>query len=153
MSAKQYVVILSAPERAQLERVARSNKRSRRERVRARVLLGLDTAEGRTGWTDAQASQRTGASLNTVARLRQRFALEGCAAALVHAEQPRRKARRLAGAAEAHLVALVCGAPPDGHKRWSLHLLADRLVQAAYTDSVSHETVRQTLKKMRLSLG
>jgi hypothetical protein len=51
------------------------------------------------------------------------------------------------------LVALVCGAPPDGHKRWSLHLLADRLIQAGYTDAVSHETVRQTLKKMRLSPG
>ena len=153
MSAKQYVVTLSAPERAQLERVARSNKRSRRERVRARVLLGVDTAAGRAGWTDAQASQRTGASLNTVARVRERLALQGCAAALHHAEQARRKARRLDGAAEAHWVALVCSAPPEGHKRWSLHLVADRLIQAGYTDAVSHETVRQRLKKMRLSPG
>ena len=153
MSAKQYVVTLTAPERAQLERAARSNKRSRRERVRARVLLGVDSAGGRAGWTDAQATQHTGASLNTVARVRQRFVLQGCAAALHHAEQPRRKARRLDGAAEAHLVALVCSAPPEGHKGWSLHLLAGRLIQAGYTDSVSHETVRQTLKKMRLNPG
>jgi hypothetical protein len=153
MSAKQYVVSLTATERAQLERAARSNKRSRRERVRARVLLGVDSAGGQGGWTDAQASARTGASLNTVARVRQRFAGQGCLGALHHAEQPRRKARRLDGAAEAHLVALVCSAPPEGRKCWSLHLLADRLVQAGYTDSLSHETVRQTLKKMRLSPG
>jgi Homeodomain-like domain len=153
MSAKQYVVSLTGTERAQLERAARSNKRSRRERVRARVLLGVDTAGGPDGWTDAQASQCTGASLNTVARVRQRFALQGCAAALHHAEQPRRKARRLDGAAEAHLIALVCSTPPQGRKGWSLHLLAGRLVQAGYTDSVSHETVRQTLKKTRLNLG
>ena len=95
MSAKQYVVSLTATERAQLERAARSNKRSRRERVRARLLLGVDSAGGRGGWTDAQASQCTGASLNTVARVRQRFAGQGCLRALHHAEQPRRKARRL----------------------------------------------------------
>jgi transposase len=153
MSAKQYEVTLTATERAHLERAARSNKRSRRERVRARLLLGVDSAGGREGWSDAQASQCTGASLNTVARVRQRFAGQGCLRALRHAQQPRRKARRLDGAAEAHLVALVCSAPPKGRKCWSLHLLADRLVQAGYTDSLSHETVRQTLKKMRLTPG
>jgi hypothetical protein len=98
MSAKHYVVTLTATERAQLERAARSNKRSRRERVRARVLLGVDTAGSQGGWTDTQASCHTGASLNTVARVRQRFALQGYTAALHHAEQPRRKARRLEGA-------------------------------------------------------
>jgi hypothetical protein len=59
----------------------------------------------------------------------------------------------LDGDAEAHLVALVCGAPPQGRNRWSLHLLADRLVQAGYVDAVSHETVRQTLKKMPSNPG
>src|SRR2546421_137738 len=106
MSAKQYVVSLTATERAQLERAARSNKRSRRERVRARVLWGADGAGGQGAGGDARARQCTGASLNTVARVRQRFAGQGCLGALHHAEQPRRKARRLDGAAEAHLVAL-----------------------------------------------
>jgi hypothetical protein len=74
--------------------------------------------------------------------------LHGLTGALHHAEQKRRKARRLDGRAEAHLVALTCSAPPDERKRWSLHLLAGKLVAAEVVDTVSHETVRQTLKKI-----
>jgi len=148
MSAKMHQVTLGTEERAALERTARSNKRSIRERQRARI--GLAAAEGQSDPAIAQALR---VHVNTVANVRRRFAAEGPKAAVHRAEQPNRKARRLDGRAEAHLVALVCGAPPEGHKRWSLHLLAGRLVQAGYVDAVSHETVRQTLKKMRLNPG
>ncbi len=75
------------------------------------------------------------------------------AGALHHAEQTRRKACKLDGRAEAHLVALTCSAPPDERKRWSLHLLGRQLVAAEVVDSISHETVRQTLKKISSSRG
>lgn len=85
--------------------------------------------------------------------MRRRFATGGVEAALHHKEQTHRKARVLDGKAEAFLIATVCSAPPDGQARWSLHLLADTVVQAGYCESVSHETVRQTLKKTNLNPG
>lgn len=99
------------------------------------------------GQSDPAIAQALRLHVNTVANVRRRFGASGFKAAVYRAEQPHRNARRLDGRAEAHLVALVCGAPPEGRKCWSLHLLADRLVQAGYVDAVSHETVRQTLKK------
>jgi transposase len=137
MSGKMHLVILEAEERA-----ARSNKRSIRERQRARILLAAAA-----GQSDPAIAQALRVHVNTVANVRRRFAAAGPKAAVHRVEQPNRKARRLDGRAEAHLVALVCGAPPEGRKRWSLHLLAGRLVQAGYVEAVSHETVRQTFKK------
>jgi hypothetical protein len=89
----------------------------------------------------------------TVENVRERFALGGLQAALERKEQTKRKARVLDGEAEAFLIATVCSVPPEGRSRWTLHLLADKVIVAGYTDSVSHETVRQTLKKMNSSLG
>lgn len=83
--------------------------------------------------------------VNTVANLRRRLAASAGIKTVRRAEQKKRKARQLDGRAEAHLVALVCGAPPAGRKRWSLHPLAGKLIEAAVVDPVSHETVRQTL--------
>ena len=150
MAAKQHLIRLTAEERQQVERAVRSNKNSPRERMRARILLASSDGAPRT---DKQIAAQVGACLNTVARVRRRFALRGLAGALHHAEQKRRKARKLDGRAEAHLVALTCSAPPEDRKRWSLHLLGRRLVAAEVVESVSHETVRQTLKKMRSSRG
>jgi transposase len=147
-SAKKHVVSLGAEARADLERAARSNKRSLRERQRARILLAAAA-----GQSDGAIAQAVRVHVNTVANVRRRFTAAGPKASVRRAEQANRKARRLDGRAEAHLVALVCGAPPQGRNRWSLHLLAGRLVQAGYVDAVSHETVRQTLKKMRSNPG
>ena len=144
MPAKKHVVTLSKEQRLELERAARSNKRSLRERQRARILLA--TADGAD---DAAIASRVGVHLNTVANVRRRFVAAGTKA-VRRAAQKRRKARRLDGRAEAHLVALTCTAPPEERKRWSLHLLADRLIAAQVVDTVSHETVRQTLKKNQL---
>ena len=150
MSIKQHYVSLSEEERAQVERTVRSNKNSVRERVRARILLA---ASDSAGLTDKQVAEQTGASGLTVWRVRKRFAERGLEGALHHTEQAKRKERRLDGRAEAHLVALVCSAPPEGRKVWSLHLLAGKLVAAEVVESVSHETVRQTLKKMSSNPG
>ena len=138
---------MTKAERLELERAARSNKRSVRERQRARILLA--TANGADAASIARA---VGVHLNTVANARRRFVIEGTKP-VRRAEQKRRKARRLDGHAEAHLVALTCSAPPEDRKRWSLHLLAGKLIEAEVVDYVSHETVRQTLKKISSSRG
>lgn len=154
MSAKKHHVALSAEQRTQVEKMARSNKASIRERARARILLAVDTAQPGGGQKDAAAARMVGSCAVTVGYVRMRFAKEGLEAALHHREQARRKARKLDGAAEAHLVAMVCGAPPEGRKRWSLHLLADEMMAAGFCeDRISHETVRQTLKKMSSNRG
>lgn len=147
MPAKKHLVTLTKAERFELEQAARSNKRSVRERQRARILLA--TANGAD---DASIARAVGVHLNTVANVRRRFVSAGTKT-VRRAEQKRRKARRLDGHAEAHLVALTCSAPPEDRHRWSLHLLAGKLIEAEVVDYVSHETVRQTLKKMSSSRG
>ena len=154
MSAKKHRVELSAEQRRHVEKIARSNKASMRERVRARILLAVDEAQPGGGQKDQDAARAAGSGAVTAAYVRARFAKRGLEAALHHREQARRKPRKLDGQAEAHLVAMVCGAPPAGRKRWSLHLLADHLVAAGCCEEgLSHETVRQTLKKTCSSRG
>ena len=153
MPAKIYHVALSEEQRHQVEVVARSYKRSERERKRARILLLADQAHPDAGLQDAAIAQKVAVSDLTVQNVRRRFCQGGLEAALYRREQAHRKARRLDGAAEAFLIATVCSAPPSGQKRWSLSLLADKLILEGYTDSVSYETVRQTLKKMNSSPG
>lgn len=158
MSAKKYHVRLTEPERAELTRWSHSQRRSERERKRARILLLADEGpfhEAQEGGvvTDAAIAAQVKVAPLTVNRVRQRFVERGLQESLRRKEQPRRKARTLDGEAEAFLVALTCSAPPLGHKRWSLHLLKDTLIEQRVTDSISHETVRQTLKKMHSSPG
>jgi hypothetical protein len=153
MPAKKYHVTLTGEQRHKAEIVARSYKHSARERSRARVLLLADTNQTDGACQDAAICEQIGLCALTVSQIRQRFAEKGLDAALYRAEQKNRKARVLDGNAEAFLVATVCGAPPEGYKRWGLTLLQNRLIEAGYTDAVSHETVRQTLKKMNLSPG
>jgi len=153
MPAKKHHVTLTGEQRRQVAIVARSYRRSDRERKRARILLLADTAQPDGALKDEGIAEQVDVCLLTVQQVRRRFAEDGLEAALHHKEQQNRKARLLDGAAEAFLIATVCGAPPEGQKRWTLHLLANHIVQQGYADSVSHETVRQTLKKMNLSHG
>lgn len=150
---KQYHVTLTPEQRDRLQQTVQSHRSSQRQRTHARILLLADTSQPAGAAPDAAICHAAHTSPSTVARVRRRFASAGLAPALYHKPQENRKPRALDGDAEAHLVALVCGAPPEGHKRWSLHLLKDTLIQRGYTNTVSHETVRQTLKKMNLSLG
>lgn len=147
MPAKKHPVILSVEAHSALEKATRSNKRSLLERRRARILLA--SAQGQS---DAQIAREVGVHLNTVINVRTRFAETGTKS-VRRAEQTHRKERRLDGVAEAHLIALVCAGPPQGRKTWTLNLLAGRLVEARLVDSITGESVRQTLKKMRLSPG
>lgn len=153
MPTKKHHVTLSEEQRNKVEIVARSYKHSERERKRARILLLADANRTEGAQKDAQIEQEVGVCNATVEQVRRRFCEGGLEAALYRKEQRHRKARVLDGEAEAFLIATVCSAPPDGHKRWSLSLLQGRLIAQDYVDNVSHETVRQTLKKMNLSPG
>jgi hypothetical protein len=150
---KQYHVTLSPVERDRLQRVIPARQSSQRQRTHARILLLADAAQPDGAAADAVICQKARTSPSTVGRVRRRFATEGLEAALSHKPQVNRKEPVLDGEAEAHLIALVCGAPPAGQQRWTLQLLKETLIERGYTDTVSHETVRQRLKKMNLSLG
>jgi hypothetical protein len=153
MPAKKHHVTLTEEQRQKAQIVARSYKHSDRERKRARILLLADTNRAEGACQDAFIEQEVGVCNATVEQVRRRFCEGGLDAALYRKEQQNRKARVLDGEAEAFLIATVCSAPPNGQKRWSLSLLQERLIAGDYVDSVSHETVRQTLKKMNSSPG
>jgi|SRR5580700_8690244 hypothetical protein len=153
MPARKYQVALSEEQRQKVEIVARSYKHSERERKRAKILLLCDTNRQEGALADASICEAIHVCDVTVGQVKRRFTKEGLEAALYQREQAKRKARVLDGEAEAFLIATTCSAPPSGQKRWTLHLLADRLVAQGYVDCVSHETVRQTLKKTNSSPG
>ena len=148
MSEKRWIVTLDDAERAYLDDLISTGKRPARTVIGAQVLL-----KAADGWTDTRIAEALPVSLRTVERLRQRCVEDGVAAALVRREQRRRKARRLDGAGEAQLVTLVCSPPPDGRARWTLQLLADRLIAQRIVPDICPETVRQTLKKTNSSRG
>lgn len=144
---KRSVVTLTVEERAELQALVSQGRAAARKLVRARILLLADEAEGGPGKTDAEIAAALGCGRATVQRVRKRFVEEGLEAALVPKPTTRIYQKRLDGKAEAQLVAMVCGAPPKGRQRWTLRLLADRMVALGYVEAVSHETIRRTLKK------
>ena len=147
MPAKKYIVSLTAEERASLHQLIRRGKPAARTVSRAHILLQADA-----GCHDQQIVAALATSLATVERVRQRFVEEGLESAL-H-ERARQGARpKLSGKEEAHLIAVACSQPPTGRARWSLRLLADKAVELGLCDSISHEAVRQTLKKTNLNPG
>jgi transposase len=138
---KKYLVELTEEERAALRALTSRGTTAVRRYKRARALLGADAGE-----TDAAIAAKVGLHPVTLERLRQRFVEEGLEVAL--AERPRPGARRrLDGRQEAHLLALACSTPPRGQKRWTMQLLADRLVELRVSERISDETVRRTLKR------
>ena len=145
----KYVVRLTAADRRELERMARSGRHPARTLVHARILLKADAAEGSPGWDDAAIAEALDCGARTVARVRKRYAEGGLGAALHRKKPTGRRYRKLDGDQEARLVALACSAPPAGKARWTLKMLADRLVELEVVDAVSDETVRRTLKKTR----
>ena len=141
--SKKYVVDLAEEERKALERLVRSGKDSARKIRYAQALL-----KAGAGWTDKRISEAFAMSINTAQRLRQRFVEEGLDVAMgARSRKPKPCRRKLDGEKEAHLIALACSQPPEGHTRWTLRMLADKMVQLCYVDTVSHETVRRVLKK------
>jgi transposase len=149
---KKYRVTLTADEREEVERLLTRGKADVRCLKHAQILLKADEAEGGPAWSDARIAEAFTAGVATIERARQRFVEEGLQAALrTYRTGTRTYARELDGAQEAHLIALACSAPPEGHARWTLRLLAARMVELTYVDTLSYETVRQTLKKTRSS--
>lgn len=145
--AYPYRVELTEVQRAQLRGLVGSGIAPARMFTRARILLKANHGEGGPGWADAAIAAALDVSTSTVQRVRRQFVVEGLAAALERKRPDRFYERRLDGTAEARLIALACSVPPDGSSHWSLRLLADELVQQEVVDAISHETVRQTLKK------
>jgi len=146
--AKQYVIELLAQERAELDALARRGKAAARKLTRARVLLLSDAGDNGPGWVDADIAEALGLSTRCIEMLRKRAVEVGPLAAIERKQQARPSvARKFDGEKEARLIALACSEPPAGHQRWSLRLLADRLVELEVFDSVSHERVREVMKK------
>lgn len=145
---EKYIVELTSEERKQLRQLVSKGKTAARKITHARVLLQADESKGGPAWTDKQISKAFGIHINTIHGIRHRFVEQGLKAALERKKQdcPSRK-RIVDGKVEAHLIALRCGQPPEGTKQWSLRLLADKLVELEIVPSISHETVRQALKK------
>jgi len=145
--AKRYVVELTKEERVQLRDLLRGGRSPVRMVTRARVLLKAD--EGRTDEVIAAALD---VGTATVGRIRRRFVEEGLERALRERPRPGQR-RRLSGKQEAHLVAVACSTPPEGRARWTLRLLAGKVVELGFVPSISPETVRQVLKKTNSSPG
>jgi transposase len=149
----KHVVRLTAADCRRLARLTRSGEHPARAVTHARILLKADQADGGPAWDDAAIAAALDCGTRTVARVRKAFA-EGGLDRAVHRRKPTgRRFQKLDGEQEARLVALACSAPPDGKARWTLQLLADRLVELRVVDAVSDETVRRTLKKTTSSRG
>lgn len=153
MPKKKYIVSLTPEERAYLEKMTTTGKASAYKINHARVLLLADTNQEEGGWIDQAIAGILNISVSTIERVRQRFVESSLEFALNRQPQSKRKPHRLDGEQEAHLIAVTCSTPPSGCSRWTLRLLAQQLVELDEVESISHETVRQTLKKTNLSLG
>ena len=150
---KKYRVTLTAEERDQLAGMLSRGKAAARALTHARILLKTDEAEGGPAWTDDAVCQALDVGLCTVMRVRERFVEESLEAALRPKPSTQLHPRKLDGHQEAQLITLACSEAPEGRSRWSLRLLADRFVQLGQVEEISHETVRQTLKKTKSNLG
>ncbi len=148
---KKYVVRLTEEERGQLETLVRRGRTHARKLLYARILLKADE-DGSDRWTDQRIADALEVSTATVARERRRFCEDGLEVALMPKKPGLPRRRVLDGRAEAHLIALSCSDPPEGRERWSMRLLADQMVELGHVETLSHETVRRTLKKTASSL-
>src|SRR4029453_14845536 len=148
--AKKYRVTLTADERDELERLLARGKADVRKIEHPQILLKAHEAQGGPGWPDERIAEAFEAGITTVERVRRRFVEEGLASALSPYRGGKRiYERKLDGAQEAHLIALASSPPPAGRAPWTVRLLAQHMVELAYVDTLSYETVRQTLKKER----
>jgi transposase len=144
----RYKVTLSEEERRELEQITTRGRHNSQKLLNALILLKCD--EGKFQYskiTNQAIADVLPVSLKKIERVKRRFVEEGMDAALEKRKAERANTRKADGDFEAHLVALSCGRPPSGHSRWSLRLLADRMVELQHVDSISHETVRRVLKK------
>jgi transposase len=152
--AKRYIVRLTDQERNQLTDLLAKERLAAQKRRRAQMLLKADASEHGPAWVDTRIAEAFDVSVVSVENVRKRYVLEGLDAAIQRKKQCRPSRQRvLDGEKEARLVALCCGKVPAGRGRWTLRMLADELVELQIVDGISHETVRQVLKKTNCSLG
>jgi transposase len=148
---KKYTVRLSEEEKIGLEKLISSGSGPARKLNHARILLKAD-ADG-PNWPDEKIREALDTSQSTIERVREAFVLNGLDAALNRKRPSKTLPKKLDGAQEAHLLALTCSTPPEGYARWTLRLLANRMVELEHVESLSYETVRRTLKKVTSSPG
>lgn len=144
---KLFVVRLTPEERERLDGLVNKGRVAAHKRRHAQLLQLVDQGEFGPALKDAEAAERVGVTPRTVENVRRRCVVEGLEAALERRKRRRERSRVLDGEAEAQLLAIACGEPPAGRARWTLHLLRDELKSRQVVASVSHETVRQVLKK------
>jgi len=149
----KYVVRLDELERGRLQEMVDRGKGSKTIRNRALILLKADAGEHGPGWPDAKIAEAFDVGVRTVERTRRLLVTEGFEAVLARKPSPNRQYRKLDGAQEAALVKVACSRPPAGRARWTLQLLADRLVELKVVTSVGREAVRTTLQKTLSSRG
>jgi len=142
---KKYIVELTPEQREELAHMISTGKAAARELTHARILLKADQGSAGPAWSDSRIQEALEVSASTVQRVRKCCAQHGVQEAIVPQAVQRVRRRRLDGTQEAYLIALACSAPPDGHERWTLRLLANQLVELGYVETISHETVRQVL--------
>lgn len=151
---KKHIVRLSAEERKALKKLITSGRGPARMFTRARILLKADQGNNGPGWPDERISEAFDVTVQTIERVRKELVEEGFEAVLSRRKYTQKVSRKkIDGDVEAHLVALSCSEPPEGRVRWTLRLLADSIVELGYVQSISHEAVRQTLKKTKLNRG
>jgi len=145
---KRYIVKLDKEERRQLSELVKKEKVAAKKRTHAQVLLLADCGRNGSAWKDEAIAEACRVTVRTVENIRKRLVLEGADAALNRKPQSRPSRQKiLDGEKEAKVIALCCGAKPSGHARWTLRLLAEQTVELEIVESISHETVRQCLKK------
>ena len=149
----RYKVTLTVEERAELESILKKGKHTSLEFRNACILLNSDQSEFGKKCSNEDIAQILRITTKTVERLKQRFVDDGFDACLRRKPYPEVTNIKTDGDFEAHLLALSCSEPPEGYARWSLRLLADKMVELKYVESISHESVRQTLKKTKSSRG
>lgn len=153
MPAKKYKVTLTDDEREDLITLVNKGKAAARKITRARILLLADESEAGASWSDDRIVEALGVSRRTVERTREKCVESGLEAALNHKRTQRPQSKRLDGEAEARLVQLACTDAPDGRERWTMQMLADKLIELEIVETISDETVRTTLKKTNSNPG
>ncbi len=151
---KKYIVALSEEERNALVELTSKGKQKSQKILDALILLGCDEGDFQTERsTNEEIARVLNISMRKIDRVKKRFVEEGFDVALNRKKRSRIYAKKTDGDFEAHLIALSCSEPPEGFARWSLRLLADKVVELNYIDSISHETVRRVLKKTKSNHG
>jgi len=151
---KKYKIELMQAQRQELEQITKAGQARARKILHAHILLKGDNGEQGPNWSDVEIEQAFGVGESTILRVRKRFVEHGLADALTRRPQPARPEKRiLNGRHEAYLIALSCGQKPEGRERWSVRLLAHKMVEVGYVEQVGRETIRVTLKKMNSNRG